>query len=612
MEQGPIRQVQLLASGGWVDLLRSYVVLDQVVSSQRLYLTAPAGLDSTVFAEFSLRERFLPGTYRLSVDQAGQTATLTRDDGAVVTRAALGDSIGQAVGFNWAPPRSALAAGLTVDFMVTTPRDAALALADQLQVSPNERGNFLRVGLRGTNPRTTAATINALVERYVQVADELKRDKLTELVGILRDQLAQAERKLRDSESLLQRFRVQTITLPSDRATPVVPGLAVTRDPVLTSFFDTKIELEQVRRDREGIQAALDPAATSGLSADALESIGAVQRSTELTAALRELTEKRAELRALRYRYTEEHPPVADLVAAIDTLERRSIPAIAQGVIAALSARERELSLRVQSASRELQQIPPRAIEEARLQRDVEIAGTLYATLQQRYESARLAEASSIPDVRILDRAQVLDRPVKNRAMLFLVLGLFGGLGVGMVGALARERLDRRVRYPEQVTTGMGLPILGVIPFHRTSNGQPPVQTLPVIEAVRGVRLNVTHAYGAAGPLVLTVSSPGPGDGKSFVASNLALSFAHGGHRTVLIDGDSRRGTLHRVMRGHRKPIGRWRNILYVFFILPLTSCDRDRNQPAQEAGKSGGAWSSTLHTQRPGSAPGPRAWRKR
>jgi capsular exopolysaccharide synthesis family protein len=52
----------------------------------------------------------------------------------------------------------------------------------------------------------------------------------------------------------------------------------------------------------------------------------------------------------------------------------------------------------------------------------------------------------------------------------------------------------------------------------------------------------------------VTVSSPGSGDGKSFVASNLALAFADAGHRTLLLDGDIRRGGLHRVMNADRKP----------------------------------------------------------
>jgi tyrosine-protein kinase Etk/Wzc len=75
-----------------------------------------------------------------------------------------------------------------------------------------------------------------------------------------------------------------------------------------------------------------------------------------------------------------------------------------------------------------------------------------------------------------------------------------------------------------------------------------------VIEAMRSIRLNLTHAYGTAGPVVVTVSSPGIGDGKSLVSANLGLSYAEAGHRTLLIDGDTRRGALHRALRKSRKP----------------------------------------------------------
>jgi tyrosine-protein kinase Etk/Wzc len=75
-----------------------------------------------------------------------------------------------------------------------------------------------------------------------------------------------------------------------------------------------------------------------------------------------------------------------------------------------------------------------------------------------------------------------------------------------------------------------------------------------VIEALRAVRLNLAHAYGAAGPLLVTITSPGPGDGKSFVSGNLARAFADMGRRTLLIDGDTRRGVLHRVLKLSRRP----------------------------------------------------------
>jgi tyrosine-protein kinase Etk/Wzc len=159
------------------------------------------------------------------------------------------------------------------------------------------------------------------------------------------------------------------------------------------------------------------------------------------------------------------------------------------------------------------------------------------------------AEASSVPDVRILDPAIAPQRPVKNTKPGLLLMGLVGGLGLGVVGAILLDRLDPRVRYPEQVSRELGLPILGAVPHLR-----PKEEPTAVVEALRGVCLNLVHTYGGAGPLILTVTSPGPGDGKSFIVANLALTFADGGHRTLLIDGDVRRGALHRRFNATRQP----------------------------------------------------------
>ncbi len=99
----------------------------------------------------------------------------------------------------------------------------------------------------------------------------------------------------------------------------------------------------------------------------------------------------------------------------------------------------------------------------------------------------------------------------------------------------------------------MGLTILGAVPHVQRRNGDGK-DTAPVIEALRGLRLRVVHAHGTAGPALVTVTSPGKGDGKSFVTANLAIAFAEAGYRTLLIDGDIRCGSLHRVLRIARKP----------------------------------------------------------
>jgi capsular exopolysaccharide synthesis family protein len=157
----------------------------------------------------------------------------------------------------------------------------------------------------------------------------------------------------------------------------------------------------------------------------------------------------------------------------------------------------------------------------------------------------------------VLDPAVAPHRPIKNTAHRFIVVGLMAGFWISIVGVVLADRLDRRLHYPQQVTREMGLPIIGAVPrFAQRRDGPAATDVAQVVEALRTVRLNVAHAYGAmpSAPIVITITSPGPGDGKSFVAGNLARAFADAGQRTLLIDGDTRRGVLHRMLNTLRKP----------------------------------------------------------
>lgn len=555
VQAGPIQAGELLQNAAWVDLLRSYVVLDHVVRSQRLFLDYKSPADSMVFAGFTLGERFRPGDYRLEISEDGRAYELKADRGFVVSQGLVGDSIGAELGFAWQPGRAALGRDRAIEFSVLTPRDASIRLSEELQTRlPERNGNFMRLELEGTNASRLASTLNALAERYVEVAGDLKRGKAEELTEILREQLTYAETNLREAEMELEAFRVATITLPSEPATPVTPGLEQTRMPVFDRFFDMRIEREQIRRDREELRTALAEDGADVAPTGRLWSIGSVQGSVELKHALDELTLKQAELRSLRIQYTDAHPQVAELAQEVASLETVVVPRLARALDAQLEQRDAVLEELLGSASTELRQVPPRMIEEARLRRHVAIAENLFTMIQSRYESARLAAVSSIPDVRILDDATVPHRPTNPDAKpMAVAMAFLLSLGVGVGGSILRDRTDGRVRYPKQVTDEIGLPILGGIPMAATSVGDSE-QTEQVIEAFRELRLSLVHAHGAAGPVVVTITSPGSGDGKSFVSSNLALAFADQGHRTLLVDGDIRRGTLHNVLGRERTP----------------------------------------------------------
>jgi len=544
--RGPIGANQLFESYAWVDLLKSYVVLDQVARDLKLYLSSARGAGGA-FAGFVVSDTYRPGRYRIVVDRTGGSYRLVSAKGEELQRGAVGDSVGQALGFRWAPLATALPPGSDFAFTVRPLRDAARGLGGSLNVSLDPGGNFLRIGLTGEDPARSAATVNAIAQRFVDVGADLKKAKLHQLESLLDEQLQAARENLRQAESAFEQFRIRTATIaPPGDATAASPGNAGRIGP--------RVEQEQLRGDRAAIEQVVARMRDSSGSPEGLAFIGAVQRSQEVSQALRELTGKQAEARALSSRYTAAHPAVQRLLDEIETLEHSTIPGLALTLSAELRARERVLAPQISATERELRDIPQRTIEEARLRRDVDLASNLFTSVQQRYDEARLAEASSVTDVRILDAAVAPQEPLKNKASRLILLGLAAGLGLGCIGAVLADRIDPRMRYPEQVTRQMGLPILGVLPHVKDRAAGPEDEHVAhVIEAMRSVRLSLVHFYGGNGPVVVTVTSPGVGDGKSFVCANLALACAESGQSTLLIDGDSRRGGLHRALRRSRK-----------------------------------------------------------
>ncbi len=539
---------QLPISTGWTDLLTSDIVMDWVAKEHHLYLAWETPGDSTAFNKFDLQERFRVGAYTLKVDSLGHNYTLLDADGNKAETGVVGDSVGRSQGWLWRPSKESLPKGHVINFNVAPPHETGLLLAAALTVRTDEDGNFMRLDLQDPDAQYAATTLNAIIDRFVAVASDMKKDKVQQLKSILNDQVNRARAKLTGAEQALAQFRTRSATQLALQGSNGVPDA---HDPSTSVFFNQQVNLEQLQDDQKVIQRALQQS-DSGIDAEALENVPSVQRSTELIAALRELTSREADLRTLRYRYTDEQPSVKRLIGEIDDLKKHTIPSLANALNAQLAVQINDLQRRVNTGSNTLQGIPALAIQDARLNLEVQSATQSLQLLQQSYDQVNLADVSALPDVKILDPAVEPKRPVASLAPVLIALAFLGSLGAGVVGAVLLDKTDTRFRYPEQVSTDMGLTILGVVPRVSRENGNG--RNAPqVIEALRSIRLGVQNAYGT-GPMVLTITSPGSSDGKSFITSNLGLAFADAGLRTIVIDGDIRRGLLHRVLNAKRKP----------------------------------------------------------
>jgi capsular exopolysaccharide synthesis family protein len=552
--RGPIEQDQVFTPQGWIGLLRTYSIADSVVLKLALYVEPEKAADSTLFGSFQLNrkaERFFPGEYELAV--TGPRWTLSDKIGAVREEGIVGDSIGRRAGFAWAPPK-ALLGERTINFRVRQPREVSNEiLTKRLQVGLAEGANLIVLKLTGTLQQKPAETLNAWGEQFVRIGTDLKAAKVTASSKVLLEQRADAAQRLASAERAYEQYRVSTITQPSE-AMAVAPGAAVggvpvvRSDPAVENYTTSKYQLEALRRDRSQLDAVARTLRPDYIPTEAILNVPVVSvdpAATNLRSSLNEMVALEAQVRVLRETYQDITPPLSTKLAQLRTLQAQTIPQQLRAFLAQLRQRESQLAGVVSQSTSELRAIPQRATQGEALRRDRDAAAELFRVLDTRYKEAELSEKSVTSDVRILDAAVLPSEPTENTVPRLIALGLAVGLGLGVGLAVLLDRVDRRFRYPTQVTHGLGLQILGAVPRVDQSRQQSPERVAQIVEAFRAIRMNVRYACMPNPRVALTITSASPNDGKSLVASNLALSFAEGGWRTVLVDGDLRRGQLN-------------------------------------------------------------------
>jgi tyrosine-protein kinase Etk/Wzc len=271
-----------------------------------------------------------------------------------------------------------------------------------------------------------------------------------------------------------------------------------------------------------------------------LETQAILEQVVNLDAQLNELTFKEAELRR---GFTKEHPSYIALMSKRNTLNDR----------------KGELEMLVQSLPETQQQILRHA-------RDVEVDQGIYLQLLNKVNELNIVKAGTVGNVRILDMAESLSKPVKPRkARIFIIATILGFmLGIGIV--FLRAALHRGVQNTDEIEA-IGLPVYATIPYSdaqqklnrqskdRKSQGASDRTTLLAtisnddlsIEAIRSLRTSMHFAMMESDDNVLMITGPNQEIGKSFVSANLAAVYAQMGQRVLLIDADMRKGHIQQL-----------------------------------------------------------------
>jgi len=425
-------------------------------------------------------------------------------------------------------------------------REAAITdLLAHLRVKPRIRTDIVDVAYSAPDPYVAQQVVNRVVDIFRSTSAEAAQAQSKRRREFLEAQLKVNDSLLADARQALTAFR--------GRAREYGSRDALVREQIgLAGLELQRQQLEAERRTDQALLASLRDSSAGRKALQAALATPGVATSAAVTQLSTQLFQYQATRDSLASR-SASHPDLPRFNQLISSTEANLLRAVQAGVQSSIGSLDERIAALNDLRARQ-QQLSATDAEEARLSERVDNARKVADELRIEYQKAGIAEAVTVGQVEIVDHAGLPAKPAGIGLVEQLALGLLLGLLLGAGGAFVADRLGGSIARRLEVEH-LGMSVLGVVPrCSRDADKKGPKSHDAVVEAFRGIRLNVLNVYGAAGPVVVAVTSPGSGDGKSFISSNLALAFASANHRTLLIDADLRRGGLHRLLTLGRQP----------------------------------------------------------
>jgi capsular exopolysaccharide synthesis family protein len=453
---------------------------------------------------------------------------------------------------------------------------------------PKDQTEMIELKVRASDPYEAALLANTWMEAYQAMDVRESKGEISEVRSFLETKLEEVQHTLSQSEDALKEYKqsegVTELNAETQQMIAQQAGFEAQYQTAVTELEANGRRLSYLKSQLDDNQRAMVDQA-SGLSTEAIQ--GLERQMAELiankaayeqqlkgagyaTATDVKLRQMDQRLKGLQQSIAEERrKSAASGGSPMDPLN------LAESLFETILQIETEnKSLRakadayaeiVQRYNASLNTLPGKSLKLARFQREAEVNNNIFMMLREKYEESRISEASQAGAIRIVDYAEPPKVPIKPDKARNLANGVFGGLGLGIAILFLREYLDRSVKTIEDVER-LGFPVLGSIPtITSRRTARHPKRTVdrtgliesrlithflpnsPVSESYRTLRTNIQFSRVDRPIKSLLVTSPGPSEGKSTSATNLAITFAQMGAKTLLIDADLRRPVLHNL-----------------------------------------------------------------
>jgi capsular exopolysaccharide synthesis family protein len=429
------------------------------------------------------------------------------------------------------------------------------ALLLGVTVTPVRNSRLVDLKYSSTDPQLAALVANTMAKAYIEQSLEYKFLSSREASDWLGQQLTEQRKRVETTEQALQRYREQTDSVSlEDKQNITVQKLADLNAAV------TKAKTERLQK--EALYKQVTAIEHDRAALDTFPAILSSPFIQQLKGQAADLQRQRA---SLSEKYGEKHPEMIRLQSQIQETDAKIQGEIAKVVQSirteyeTAQAQENSLVGALEQQKAEAMALSRKGIDYGVLQRDANTNRQIFDSLLQRAKETGVSAELKSTNIRVVDAAIVPTSPVSPRKLVNLILAVFGG-GIFAIGlAFFFEYLDNRVKSPEEIKRYLGLPFLGLVPV---LDGKDSAEDAllhsdvpaPFAEAFRGIRTNVLFSSAEEGGRSVVVTSTGPGEGKTLVATNLAVALAQAGQRVLLMDADMRKPRVHEVFHEPQAP----------------------------------------------------------
>ena len=440
----------------------------------------------------------------------------------------------------------------------TSQVEGAPILLRRLKVTRPPNTYLLLISYRSPDSHLAADVANAIASSYVQHTFNLRVRSSTNLASYMEKELEELRAKMETSTQRLLQFERELNVINPEEKTNILSARLLQLNTEYTNAQADRVRKEAAFNSVRGGSFAAAQVSTQG---EALKKL--IERQNELQ-------EKFAEVAGHYGANHPEYKKAANQVAEVGRQIEHTRLNIAQRVESEFQEagnRERMLAQAVVETKAQFNQLNVRSFEYQSLRREAEGDKKVYDELIRKIKEAGINASFQNSAIRIADAARPGLKPVFPRLGLNLVVALLLSTVLAAGAAIVSDSLDKTVRDPELVPRLLNVEVIGSlpqvkhwrsrldpIPSPAKTNGnglalqraeEDPVSTA-YREAVRALRNSIMLADFDRRVHSLLITSASPGEGKSTIAAHLALTHSAQRLKTLLIDGDLRRPSVHR------------------------------------------------------------------